>query len=223
MEVGIQRSLLNEQVYNYIKEKIINDELKPNEKIDVTLLAKKLNVSRTPVTAALSRLQHDGYVTILPQSGTFVRNHSYNELYIIYKSRAYLEKAIVETYGSQYRKAALLDIRRQFEELGGRDENPDDVQNQLFAVDLKFHEMLLESCEEIIRSNVISIADLTKRSRLLYFKLARDPATNLARIRRNIKIHCDIIDALLTGDYDKAGQLVYNDIITTFDCIKSFI
>lgn len=40
MTVNVHRDLINEQVYEYIKDKIIYNEFKPNEKIDVTQLVQ---------------------------------------------------------------------------------------------------------------------------------------------------------------------------------------
>lgn len=219
----VQRDLISEQVYEYIKNRIINNELRPNEKIEVVQVAEDLGVSRTPVASALNRLRNDGYVTILPQSGTFVRDHSSSELYIIFKCRAGLEKAIVETYGETLDRNELLRIRSAFVTIANDSEDAGTVQEKLFAVDLQFHAMLIASCAEVIRSSIISIADLTKRSRLLYFKLARDRENNMIRINRNIQMHCNIIDMILAGQYEIAGQMVYDDIIFTYDSIKNFV
>lgn len=223
MSNQIHRDLINEQVYNFIKTQIMNNEITPNEKIDVVKLAQTLHVSRTPVASALSRLQHDGYVVILPQSGTFVRNHSLDELAIIYECRARLEQTVVEMYGSRYDHESLRTIHERFTKLGQTQYDANQRQDQLFAIDLDFHALLLSACEPVVRANIINIVDLTKRSRLLYFKMARDHETNELRIKRNIRIHCDIIDALLRGDYQQAAHLVYEDIHVTFDCVKEYI
>lgn len=222
MVVNVYRDLINEQVYEYIKDKIIYNEFKPNEKIDVTQLAQTLKVSKTPVTTALSRLQRDGYVVILPQSGTFVRSHSIDELKIIFKARASLERTIVETYGEKYDIEKLKEILNNFKALDNSTEGPEKVQENLFALDLSFHAFLIKECDEIIREKVENISDLTKHSRLQYFRMARDNETNIYRIKRNVTLHSNIIIALLEKDYQKAGSLVYEDIITTFDTVKNY-
>lgn len=220
--MDIQRSLINNQVYDYIKEKIINDEFKPNEKIDVTRLSKSLNVSKTPVTTALSRLQHDGFITVLPQSGTFVRHHSEKELYIIYKCRAALERTIVECYGGQYDRERLSEIKKEFNRLAQKKTCTEEVQNELFALELNFHDYLVASSEEIIRSNIVSISDLTKHSRLLYIRVHRDEI-DMAVIRKEARIHSNIIDSILAGNYTRAGEQVYEDIMQTFDGVKQYL
>lgn len=76
----VKYSSLNELIYEEIKAKIINNELKPNEKLDVDFLSNSLGVSRTPVTNALKSLNKDGYVIINPRSGSYVRELSKEEL-----------------------------------------------------------------------------------------------------------------------------------------------
>lgn len=49
-------------VYNDIKELILNMTLKPGEFVSEAILAKRLNVSRTPVREALKRLEQEGLI-----------------------------------------------------------------------------------------------------------------------------------------------------------------
>ena len=51
------------KAYKAIKEKIIYLDFKPGEKIFENVLAKSLNVSRTPVREALLMLEHEKLVT----------------------------------------------------------------------------------------------------------------------------------------------------------------
>ncbi|MGC8971829.1 MAG: GntR family transcriptional regulator [bacterium] len=49
-------------VYDDIKELILNMSLKPGEFVSEAILAKKLNVSRTPIREALKRLEQEGLI-----------------------------------------------------------------------------------------------------------------------------------------------------------------
>jgi DNA-binding GntR family transcriptional regulator len=49
-------------IYNDIKELILNMTLKPGEFISEAILAKRLNVSRTPIREALKRLEQEGLI-----------------------------------------------------------------------------------------------------------------------------------------------------------------
>ncbi|PZU85479.1 MAG: hypothetical protein DI528_11980 [Shinella sp.] len=59
----IERNIpLGERVYDLIKKMITDGELEPSQAVPESVLAKRLGVSRSPVKAALTRLQEDGLV-----------------------------------------------------------------------------------------------------------------------------------------------------------------
>ncbi|RWI33327.1 MAG: GntR family transcriptional regulator, partial [Mesorhizobium sp.] len=59
----VERNIpLGERVYDIIKKMITDGELPPNQVVPESVLAKQLGVSRSPVKAALTRLQEDGLV-----------------------------------------------------------------------------------------------------------------------------------------------------------------
>jgi len=217
----IDKTFMNKQVYEGLKDMIIQNQLKPGEKLSIEKIAQELEVSRTPVNIALTNLQRDGYVTILPQSGTFVRELNAGELEITFKSRAVLEKLIVETYGSHISKDALHKLREQWERYFRQESYcPEDL-TRLFELDTMLHGVLSDTCHDIIRREVLNIADLTKRSRILLLKdMMKNPDGRKVR-EINIKFHIDIIHAIMTGAYADAAQLVYTDIMRTWEEVKN--
>ena len=62
----------SQQIFEYIRDEIVSMELSPGEKIPENQLAEKFGISRTPVRAALAKLESLGFVKVLPQRGTFV-------------------------------------------------------------------------------------------------------------------------------------------------------
>lgn len=59
-------------VYDLLRQDILNLQRKPGEPIDSNQLAGELRVSRAPVRDALMRLRTEGLVHMLPQRGTYV-------------------------------------------------------------------------------------------------------------------------------------------------------
>ncbi len=66
-------TLIVDQIYVGIKERIIQGNLKPNQKLSVRELCEFYNVSDTPVKQALNRLVSERFVTSLPRRGMRVR------------------------------------------------------------------------------------------------------------------------------------------------------
>lgn len=75
----IERQSLSEKIYSELKNKIIDMEFKPGERINDAELAKQFGVSRTPVREAIKRLEDDGLIESIPGSMTRVTHISSEE------------------------------------------------------------------------------------------------------------------------------------------------
>lgn len=81
---------LSEVAYERLRDAVIRGELRPNERLVETELAKRLEISRTPIRAGLQRLVDDGLV-LRSRHGWVVKEHSADEVREIYEIRAALE------------------------------------------------------------------------------------------------------------------------------------
>jgi GntR family transcriptional regulator of vanillate catabolism len=63
-----------------VRELILEGELRPGERVSELWLVDRLGVSRTPVRAALVRLEHEGLLETLPSGGYAVRRFSDEEV-----------------------------------------------------------------------------------------------------------------------------------------------
>ncbi|MBT9281381.1 MAG: GntR family transcriptional regulator [Hydrogenibacillus schlegelii] len=80
-----------DRVYLYVRNKILTREFRPGAMIDPQEIADTLDVSRTPIQEALTRLEQEGFIEIIPQVGIFVRTPTSEELFEKLISRAVLE------------------------------------------------------------------------------------------------------------------------------------
>ena len=89
--VVIDKTSISKKVYDYIWNLILSKELKG--KINQEYIAQKIDVSRTPVTAALQKLESEGYLIIKPYSQ---HKKSFNREYqnLSYKKFFYLKDAL---------------------------------------------------------------------------------------------------------------------------------
>jgi len=69
----ILKNLVQFQVYDYLKENILNGKLLNNTLYSETKLASELGISRTPIREALHCLSQDGYINIIPSKGFIIR------------------------------------------------------------------------------------------------------------------------------------------------------
>jgi DNA-binding GntR family transcriptional regulator len=85
--------------YNTIKEKIIRCEYPPNSLLNEEILKKDLRVSRTPVRDALSRLEQENIIRILPKRGILVTGITLEDVNQIFETRLLIEPYAVNKYG----------------------------------------------------------------------------------------------------------------------------
>ena len=85
-----------ERVHTAIRSGIINGFYPPGSMLSESELAASHGVSRTPVRAALSRLQEEEWVTVYPKRGVLVREFSAQEAYDFADARHLLESSCVQ-------------------------------------------------------------------------------------------------------------------------------
>jgi len=85
---------LQNQAYQLILEKILGNEYVPKQKISQQTLESELQLGRTPIREALLRLQREGLVTVVPQSGTFVTKINLESAFNARFIREHLEREI---------------------------------------------------------------------------------------------------------------------------------
>ncbi|MDJ0391187.1 GntR family transcriptional regulator [Roseomonas sp. E05] len=67
-----RRAPIGRELYGMLRRQILTGVLRPGESIPEATLAERAGVSRTPVREVLRRLADEGFVTIIPQVGTYV-------------------------------------------------------------------------------------------------------------------------------------------------------
>lgn len=96
MNAKLNRTNLTEEIYRIVKDEILSHKLPGGEKINIDQLARRLEVSNIPIREALSRLQSEGYLHMVPFKGMYVNLLHLEELKEIYEIRLHLEPLAVE-------------------------------------------------------------------------------------------------------------------------------
>src|SRR3954451_19534599 len=69
-----------DKAYRYIKRQMIEGVWEPETAINVNEISAKLEISRTPIHKALSKLEQEGFIKIIPQVGVFVKRPDPEEI-----------------------------------------------------------------------------------------------------------------------------------------------
>lgn len=81
--------LLCTKVFSFLRDAIIQGKIEPGEKLNVSFIASKLGLSRSPVREAIRILEAHNFVETLPQKGAYVREvtcEEISELFVVEKS-----------------------------------------------------------------------------------------------------------------------------------------
>ena len=104
------RTWVADRVYQNLRHSIMNFELYPGTRVTETELAQRFGVSRTPIREALQRLSVEGYLTIRPKHGCYIRNLDVFELAEYYDVRVALEVEAIELMGRRIPYRDLADL-----------------------------------------------------------------------------------------------------------------
>ena len=88
---AIQATLIVDQLYSDIKDRIIRGQLKPDEKLGVRALSEYYGVSDTPIKQALNRLVTERFVDALPRRGMRVRCIAKKDIHEAMEARQMIE------------------------------------------------------------------------------------------------------------------------------------
>ena len=108
---------IREHAYNYLKEMILEGELKAGDRLIERELAGKLGISRTPIREALFRLESQGFVKTVPRKGVVVSNISENEVIEVFTILASLEVLAVKLAAGRMDKETQLELDQKIKEL----------------------------------------------------------------------------------------------------------
>ena len=87
----IENYTLSELAYKKVKSLILNNILKPGDRINQEKVAGELGISKIPLLQALTLLTKESLLEKLPRRGFFVKKYSRKELNEIFELRAILE------------------------------------------------------------------------------------------------------------------------------------
>lgn len=89
-------------VYTKLKELVLNQAIRPNEKLSIRVLGTRFDTSTTRVREALIRLAVEGIIEHLPNGGFFTRPLALRDLQDAYNIAFVLLKQSIETEMSQF-------------------------------------------------------------------------------------------------------------------------
>lgn len=190
---------LKHRAYVTLKDMILTGALPPGALLSERQLARSLKMSKTPVHAALERLEGDGLVTVAAQQGIIVRAISPREIADHFELREALETFVVARLAGRLTPEQASRLRRSLRD-HRRVVRQGDIAGHI-RLDSEFHLMLCEFLgnQEITRAMGL-IRD--KIHGVIHHISTRFPQ----RVLASLSEHEAIIAAILAGDGSAASE-----------------
>ena len=152
-----------QEAYNGIRRMFFLNEIVPGQKISYGDLAKRLNMSTTPVIQALKRLEIQGLVRHEPNRGYYTENISLSEVIEIYDFRELIEVSLLPDTIRGMTRTKLKKLKKALD--NHLDAVRDIFLKDRLLKDMEFHMTLAE-----LSGNRIRVACLKDLFDLLYLK-----------------------------------------------------
>lgn len=199
-------------VYRELKRRITELHYKPGEKLSEIRIAAELGFGRSPIRTALSRLQSEGWIEVSPQSGTFIRGLSDDEIREILESRLVLEPYLAGLAAKRASNAELGRMREAFTAFGERVVR--DRLDEYLDLDLHFHMAVYEAARnKLIADFLINLIDKVRWIR-------RGSVDSLSRIQGAYKEIRFVLDAMESRDARAASAAMRTHIANTLEFRK---
>jgi len=207
---------LGARVYRALLESIVSGQIESGTQLRPEIIARRLEVSATPVREAMQQLEGDGLVTRLPYQGWFVREFTTQQIRELYEFRAAMEAFGARLACERITEEEIADLRHQQsvgeKALAAGDTDAYRVYNQ------NLHDSIMRAARNSYLSSVMG--QLRLQSAMLSAKTIRIAG----RPFRAIEEHGHLIEVIAKRDGAAAEQLIRAHILSALeDCIRSGI
>jgi DNA-binding GntR family transcriptional regulator len=193
------KSLLKQRAYAELKQLIQDATFRPGDFLSERQLAARLGMSKTPVKAALERLEAEGFIAVAPQQGIVVREVSLQEIADQFEIRAALESFVLRAVAGKLASDEVQRVRRNLEAQRlavAEHDVPRSVER-----DSEFHMLF---CELLGNREIVRV--MTQLREKIHRAISRVFQQNAERLASSHAEHEAIAAAVIAGDAELAAK-----------------
>lgn len=202
MQGKLKRESMTQQVRKLLVDRIMSGELAPGSRITELQIAAELETSHAPVREAFRELEALGLIVTEPYKGSHVREVTKTDI-----RDAYIVRAELEGLAGRLAAPHLKDGTKQLEELASEVQDAAKRKHITDYVrqDVAFHRFIVEAAQNtvLLRSWDALGFEVRMHVRLATWSL------DLVKAQKE---HWPIIEALASGDGERAGELLRNHV-----------
>jgi DNA-binding GntR family transcriptional regulator len=189
------RVLLKERAYAKLKQRVVTGRYSPGTFLSERMLASELGMSKTPIRAALERLEAEEFVSVSPQQGIVVREPSIREIADQFELRLALEGHVLRSLAGRLDDDQVRRVRDNLRHQCRAAQDGDLATT--IKLDSEFH---LTFCELLGNREILRIlGQLREKIEWVIALVFRD---NIERMWPNWEEHQGIAEAVIEGNAD---------------------
>lgn len=186
---------LKDTAYAFLKDRLVRCVYVPGSVLNEASLAAELGISRTPVRDAISLLESEGYVRIVPKKGIFVTDVLLSDVLQIFQVRMEVEPVALRLAGPNLSVEELMLWRTRFQT------ETTDFDERL-RLDTGMHLFLIDHCRNTY------IIEMMRRVYDKNMRVVLSSRNNQAHAEAAKEEHIGILNALIDQDLEAACRLM---------------
>ena len=194
---------LRDQAYAMLRQAIADADIyqtREEIRLDERVLSETLGVSRTPVREAMTLLEQEGFLRMVPRRGIYIVRKSKREIVEMIQMWAALESMAARLATIQATDEEIAKLRHMFDDF--RDSTPAEHIAEYSDANIAFHQAIVELSKSQL------ILDTIKNIFVHVRAIRRMTISQSDRASRSIVDHLRIIEALEKRDTELAERLV---------------
>jgi len=221
--VSRSREPAHEKAYRELKDRILTMKLRPGDTIAEASLADELGVSRTPVRAAINRLEQEGLIQSEKRRKRvyILTIHEVQEIFDLKIAIEARVARLAAERGRDAHKREMQDILERMHQFSQNEFNRLNHDHALIqewlVIDRSFHHLLFSMAQNRRAEQMVDNLNI-QWHRLQLGILAME-----GRLRQNVEEHVAIGDAVAAGEAEKAESLMIDHFEKLHHTIRSIM
>ena len=214
-----KKQTLSDKAYFYLRDLIVSGEVKGGELLTEKKIGERLNMSRTPVKRALTRLEQEGYVKSVDGVGNIVRELSVKDLADIYELRIALEKIAIKTSINNISDLEINSLENDLKDILEKKQNLESISSEyLIRKDEEIHMLILgNSTNDYIKGIYSNIKSQIDRYQQEAYALTDTTV-------ESTEFHLEILDAIKRKNLEETIKILEEHLKWSYEVlVKEFI
>ncbi len=207
---------LRDQAYVMLRQAIADADIYQSReeiRLDERVLSEALGVSRTPIREAMTLLEQEGFLRMVPRRGIYIVRKTKREIVEMIQMWAALESMAARLATTQASDEEIRALRHMFDNF--RDTTPAEHIQEYSDANIAFHQAIVQlSKSQVIMETIKNIFIHVRAIR-------RMTISQSDRASRSIADHLRIIEALEKRDTELAEKLVRQHSLDLADYVQA--